>query len=77
MIQSKKKQKDKTFGDEGWGAANVDVMHTRLNLLPLCFRTNTVVLIDSEGRVTFTERNMINADVNQWKTNTYEFNLHT
>jgi len=51
---------------------------TRLNLLPLCcFRTNTVVLIDSEGWVTFTERNMINADVNQWKTSTYEFKLHT
>ncbi|XP_064024627.1 transport and Golgi organization protein 2 homolog isoform X2 [Pogoniulus pusillus] len=40
-------------------------------------RTNTVVLIDSEGQVTFTERNMINADVNQWKTSTYEFKLHT
>ncbi|XP_032864188.1 transport and Golgi organization protein 2 homolog isoform X3 [Tyto alba] len=40
-------------------------------------RTNTVILIDSEGRVTFTERNMINADVNQWKTSTYEFKLHT
>ncbi|NWX45821.1 TNG2 protein, partial [Steatornis caripensis] len=39
-------------------------------------RTNTVVLIDSEGQVTFTERNMINADVNQWKTSTYEFELH-
>ncbi|XP_013151367.1 transport and Golgi organization protein 2 homolog isoform X4 [Falco biarmicus] len=40
-------------------------------------RTNTVILIDSEGEVTFTERNMINADVNQWKTSTYEFKLHT
>ncbi|NXA71888.1 TNG2 protein, partial [Thryothorus ludovicianus] len=40
-------------------------------------RTNTVVLIDAEGRVTFTERNMINADVNQWKTSTYEFKLHS
>ncbi|NXN11791.1 TNG2 protein, partial [Indicator maculatus] len=40
-------------------------------------RTNTVVLIDSEGQVTFTERNMINEDVNQWKTSTYEFKLHT
>ncbi|XP_025947679.1 transport and Golgi organization protein 2 homolog isoform X2 [Apteryx rowi] len=38
-------------------------------------RTNTVILIDSEGEVTFTERNMINADVNQWKTSTYEFKL--
>ncbi|XP_032931349.1 transport and Golgi organization protein 2 homolog isoform X1 [Catharus ustulatus] len=40
-------------------------------------RTNTVVLIDSQGRVTFTERNMINADVNQWETSTYEFKLHS
>ncbi|XP_014750011.1 PREDICTED: transport and Golgi organization protein 2 homolog isoform X3 [Sturnus vulgaris] len=40
-------------------------------------RTNTVVLIDSEGHVTFTERNMINADVNQWETSTYEFKLHS
>ncbi|XP_054248630.1 transport and Golgi organization protein 2 homolog isoform X3 [Indicator indicator] len=40
-------------------------------------RTNTVVLIDSEGQVTFTERSMINEDVNQWKTSTYEFKLHT
>ncbi|XP_062360040.1 transport and Golgi organization protein 2 homolog isoform X4 [Cinclus cinclus] len=39
--------------------------------------TNTVVLIDSEGHVTFTERNMINADVNQWETSTYEFKLHS
>ncbi|NXP47528.1 TNG2 protein, partial [Heliornis fulica] len=40
-------------------------------------RTNTVILIDAEGHVTFTERNMINADANQWKTSTYEFKLHT
>ncbi|KAJ7417560.1 Transport and Golgi organization protein 2 like protein [Pitangus sulphuratus] len=40
-------------------------------------RTNTVVLIDSQGQVTFTERNMINADVNQWETSTYEFKLHS
>lgn len=54
------------------------ILDTRLNLLLLCcFRTNTVILIDSEGRVTFTERTMINADVNQWKTSTYEFKLHT
>uniref|UniRef100_A0A8C9LFT1 Transport and golgi organization 2 homolog n=1 Tax=Pavo cristatus TaxID=9049 RepID=A0A8C9LFT1_PAVCR len=39
-------------------------------------RTNTVLLIDSEGNVTFTERTMINEDVSQWKTSTYEFKLH-
>lgn len=50
----------------------------RCNLVLLCCcRTNTVVLIDSQGRVTFTERNMINADVNQWETSTYEFKLHS
>ncbi|NXP15165.1 TNG2 protein, partial [Thinocorus orbignyianus] len=40
-------------------------------------RTNTVILVDSEGHVTFTERNMINADTDQWKTSTYQFRLHT
>ncbi|POI33538.1 hypothetical protein CIB84_002711, partial [Bambusicola thoracicus] len=39
-------------------------------------RANTVLLIDSEGNVTFTERTMINEDVSQWKTSTYEFKLH-
>ncbi|XP_065502767.1 transport and Golgi organization protein 2 homolog isoform X1 [Caloenas nicobarica] len=40
-------------------------------------RTNTVILVDSEGWVTFTERNMIDVDLNQWKTSTYEFKLYT
>lgn len=40
-------------------------------------RTNTVLLVDSEGWVTFTERNMINVEDNQWKTSTYEFKLYT
>ncbi|XP_010018030.1 PREDICTED: transport and Golgi organization protein 2 homolog [Nestor notabilis] len=40
-------------------------------------RTNTVLLIDSEGWVTFTECNMINVEDNQWKTSTYEFKLYT
>ncbi|NXD62926.1 TNG2 protein, partial [Eolophus roseicapillus] len=40
-------------------------------------RTNTVLLIDSEGWVTFTERNVINVEDNQWKTSTYEFKLYT
>ncbi|XP_061458320.1 transport and Golgi organization protein 2 homolog isoform X2 [Rhineura floridana] len=38
-------------------------------------RTNTVILIDAEGHVTFTERTMLNADVNQWKTSSYQFKL--
>ncbi|KPP61726.1 hypothetical protein Z043_120146, partial [Scleropages formosus] len=31
-------------------------------------RTNTVILIDAAGNVTFTERTMVNCDINQWKT---------
>ncbi|XP_072000569.1 transport and Golgi organization protein 2 homolog isoform X1 [Engystomops pustulosus] len=38
-------------------------------------RTNTIVLIDGEGQVTFTERTMLNSDITQWKTSTYEFKL--
>uniref|UniRef100_A0A8B9FDL8 Transport and Golgi organization protein 2 homolog n=1 Tax=Amazona collaria TaxID=241587 RepID=A0A8B9FDL8_9PSIT len=40
-------------------------------------RTNTILLIDSEGWVTFTERNLISVEDNQWKTTTYEFKLCT
>lgn len=60
------------------GRLEVFLMEPRCNPVPLhCCRTNTVVLIDSEGCVTFTERNMIDADVNQWETSTYEFKLHS
>uniref|UniRef100_F6S910 Transport and golgi organization 2 homolog n=1 Tax=Monodelphis domestica TaxID=13616 RepID=F6S910_MONDO len=38
-------------------------------------RTNTIVLIDAEGNVTFTERSMIDEDVTHWNTNTYQFQL--
>ncbi|MEE6504350.1 hypothetical protein FKM82_005156 [Ascaphus truei] len=38
-------------------------------------RTNTIVLIDGEGEVTFSERTMLNCDVTQWKTSTYQFKL--
>ncbi|XP_063820794.1 transport and Golgi organization protein 2 homolog [Pseudophryne corroboree] len=38
-------------------------------------RTNTIVLIDGEGHVTFTERTMLNCDITQWKTSTYQFKL--
>ncbi|XP_040272242.1 transport and Golgi organization protein 2 homolog [Bufo bufo] len=38
-------------------------------------RTNTIVLIDGEGQVTFTERTMLNCDITQWKTSTYQFKL--
>ncbi|XP_025947682.1 transport and Golgi organization protein 2 homolog isoform X4 [Apteryx rowi] len=50
-------------------------LYNGFNLIAADLKTNTVILIDSEGEVTFTERNMINADVNQWKTSTYEFKL--
>ncbi|OCU01930.1 hypothetical protein XELAEV_18007709mg [Xenopus laevis] len=38
-------------------------------------RTNTIVLIDGEGQVTFTERTMLNSDITQWKTSVYQFEL--
>uniref|UniRef100_A0A670ZVE7 Transport and golgi organization 2 homolog n=1 Tax=Pseudonaja textilis TaxID=8673 RepID=A0A670ZVE7_PSETE len=38
-------------------------------------RANTVILVDGEGHVTFTERTMLNADITQWKTSTYQFQL--
>ncbi|XP_077317830.1 transport and Golgi organization protein 2 homolog isoform X2 [Lithobates pipiens] len=38
-------------------------------------RTNTIVLVDNEGHVTFTERTMMNCDITQWKTSTYQFQL--
>ncbi|XP_006640218.1 transport and Golgi organization protein 2 homolog [Lepisosteus oculatus] len=38
-------------------------------------RTNTVILIDSNGNVTFTERTMLNSDISQWKTSSFNFKL--
>lgn len=38
-------------------------------------RTNTVILVDAEGNVTFTERTMLNCDVNQWSTNSFQFQV--
>ncbi|XP_061117833.1 transport and Golgi organization protein 2 homolog isoform X1 [Conger conger] len=38
-------------------------------------RTNTVILIDAVGNVTFTERNMVGCDVSQWSTNSFSFKL--
>ncbi|KAM9329665.1 transport and Golgi organization protein 2 homolog [Gastrophryne carolinensis] len=38
-------------------------------------RTNTIILVDKQGHVTFTERTMLNGDVTQWKTSTYQFML--
>lgn len=38
-------------------------------------RTNTIILVDAAGHVVFTERTMLNADITQWKTSTYQFKL--
>ncbi|XP_051959781.1 transport and Golgi organization protein 2 homolog isoform X2 [Xyrauchen texanus] len=38
-------------------------------------RTNTIILIDREGNVNFTEHNMLNCDINQWSTNSFHFKL--
>ncbi|XP_017565187.1 transport and Golgi organization protein 2 homolog isoform X1 [Pygocentrus nattereri] len=38
-------------------------------------RANTVILIDSEDNVSFTERTMLNCDVTQWSTQSFHFKL--
>ncbi|KAJ8380212.1 hypothetical protein SKAU_G00009900 [Synaphobranchus kaupii] len=38
-------------------------------------RTNTVILIDADGNVTFTERTMVDCDVSQWSTRSFHFKL--
>ncbi|XP_060699413.1 transport and Golgi organization protein 2 homolog isoform X1 [Hemiscyllium ocellatum] len=38
-------------------------------------RTNTVILVDAKGHVTFTERTMLNPDANQWKVSSFQFEL--
>ncbi|KAM9392510.1 transport and Golgi organization protein 2 homolog isoform 2-T3 [Pholidichthys leucotaenia] len=38
-------------------------------------RTKTVILIDAEGNVTFTERTMINGDTSKWSTSSFQFKL--
>uniref|UniRef100_A0A1A7YS01 Transport and golgi organization 2 homolog n=1 Tax=Iconisemion striatum TaxID=60296 RepID=A0A1A7YS01_9TELE len=38
-------------------------------------RTNTIILIDAEGNVTFTERTMLNCDTSKWSTSSFQFNL--
>lgn len=43
----------------------------------LSFRTNTIILVDADGHVTFTERSMLDKDTSRWETNTYEFTLQS
>ncbi|KAI5091291.1 transport and Golgi organization protein 2-like [Silurus meridionalis] len=38
-------------------------------------RTNTIILIDNENNVSFTERTMLNCDVTQWSTRSFQFKL--
>ncbi|XP_054466732.1 transport and Golgi organization protein 2 homolog isoform X2 [Anoplopoma fimbria] len=38
-------------------------------------RTNTIILIDAEGNVTFTERTMLNCDSSNWSTSSFQFKL--
>uniref|UniRef100_A0A452GLU0 Uncharacterized protein n=1 Tax=Gopherus agassizii TaxID=38772 RepID=A0A452GLU0_9SAUR len=71
---------DPTLEDQG----KEHVQHVLNEYAALCVRcpgygtrTNTVILIDAEGHVTFTERTMLNADISQWKTSTYQFKLET
>ena len=41
------------------------------------FRTNTVILVDADGHVTFTERTMLGSDPTRWETTTHEFRLQS
>lgn len=43
----------------------------------LSFRTNTVILVDVDGHVTFTERSMLDKDPSRWETSTHEFRLQS
>lgn len=43
----------------------------------LSFRTNTVILVDAAGQVTFTERSMLDRDPSRWETSTHEFRLQS
>uniref|UniRef100_A0A3B4BCT1 Uncharacterized protein n=1 Tax=Periophthalmus magnuspinnatus TaxID=409849 RepID=A0A3B4BCT1_9GOBI len=40
-------------------------------------RTNTIILIDAEGNVKFTERTMLNCDTTKWSTNSFHFKLQS
>ncbi|NP_001309071.1 transport and Golgi organization protein 2 homolog isoform X2 [Homo sapiens] len=39
--------------------------------------TNTIILVDADGHVTFTERSMMDKDLSHWETRTYEFTLQS
>ncbi|XP_038869450.1 transport and Golgi organization protein 2 homolog isoform X5 [Salvelinus namaycush] len=50
-------------------------LYNGFNLLTAEFKTNTIILIDSSGNVTFTERTMLNCDISQWSTSSFQFKL--
>ncbi|XP_012887039.1 PREDICTED: transport and Golgi organization protein 2 homolog isoform X2 [Dipodomys ordii] len=39
--------------------------------------TNTIILVDADGQVTFTERSMLDKDPSCWETTTHEFMLQS
>ncbi|XP_023834935.1 transport and Golgi organization 2 homolog isoform X4 [Salvelinus sp. IW2-2015] len=51
------------------------LVHDLLNVLNNEELTNTIILIDSSGNVTFTERTMLNCDISQWSTSSFQFKL--
>ncbi|XP_055511423.1 transport and Golgi organization protein 2 homolog [Leucoraja erinacea] len=40
-------------------------------------RSNTVILVDAKGHVTFTERCLLKPETNQWKVSSYQFEFET
>uniref|UniRef100_A0A8C5UR13 Transport and golgi organization 2 homolog n=1 Tax=Microcebus murinus TaxID=30608 RepID=A0A8C5UR13_MICMU len=40
-------------------------------------RTNTIILVDADGHVTFTERSMLDKDPSRWEISTHEFTLQS
>ncbi|XP_029424124.1 transport and Golgi organization protein 2 homolog isoform X3 [Nannospalax galili] len=48
-----------------------------LNVLNNEEATNTIILLDADGHVTFTERSMLDKDPSHWETSTYEFTLQS
>ncbi|XP_075390043.1 transport and Golgi organization protein 2 homolog isoform X2 [Tenrec ecaudatus] len=40
-------------------------------------RTNTIILVDTDGQVTFAERSMLDKDPTRWETSTHEFRLQS
>ncbi|XP_070131288.1 transport and Golgi organization protein 2 homolog isoform X5 [Equus przewalskii] len=52
-------------------------LYNGFNLIAADLRTNTVILVDADGHVTFTERSMLDKDPSRWETTTHEFRLQS